>query len=285
MRKFAFTFFTELAHTFNNFLHYGDEDFEYLFKWLKQERHLNNSVLIVFSDHGSRFDSLRNTFIGRMESRMPMLYIVLPDHIKSRYPDLNRHLTQNTKRLITPYDLHQTLLDISVGNFQGLAPDTSNEVSRGLSLFSEIPEARSCADAWIPMDYCACYKSRPLQIDNNKELKRISEAIVAYINDVLSSEKYCKTLYLNRIVSAESMTLGLQYKPIPLIGNLFKPEENRISYSVVIETEPGLATFDASCDVDPSGSLYIHPIIDRTNEYGNQSYCVDNAALIHLCYC
>ena len=54
-RKFSITFLTELAHTFLNFLSYGDEPFVEFFRWLKAEGFLDSTIVILYSDHGSRY--------------------------------------------------------------------------------------------------------------------------------------------------------------------------------------------------------------------------------------
>jgi hypothetical protein len=59
-----------------NFIKLGDLDFLDFLTFLKEDGHLNKSVLFFVSDHGSRVDKIRNTPIGRIEERLPFFSIV-----------------------------------------------------------------------------------------------------------------------------------------------------------------------------------------------------------------
>lgn len=52
--KFLFSFHCELSHDSFNQVKSADEDLLELFKWMKSEGHLNNTLLVVMSDHGHR---------------------------------------------------------------------------------------------------------------------------------------------------------------------------------------------------------------------------------------
>jgi hypothetical protein len=56
------------------------------------------------------------TATGRVEERMPLLSIIIPEHIKRKYPHIEENLQTNEKRLTSPYDLHETLMDIANSN-------------------------------------------------------------------------------------------------------------------------------------------------------------------------
>ena len=159
-RRFAFSWVNELGHDYSNFLEVADEDIRDFFKWMKESKHLENSVLIYFSDHGLRTSPYRNTPIGRIEDKMPMVTIVIPDHIKKKYPHLHENMVANQNRLTTPYDIYETLSDILHEKFNKEETTESNTLPRGISLFSPIPEDRSCYDAGISEIYCPCFCGR-----------------------------------------------------------------------------------------------------------------------------
>ena len=288
-RKFSTTFLTELSHSFINFLHHGDDDFKEFFLWMKDHGFLDKTVVIFFSDHGSRFEDIRNTFVGRMESRMPMLHILLPEHIKKRYPSVDIKLTKNTKRLLSHFDVYQTLVDILNKNYGNPSTQYYNGEKRGISLFHEVPDSRSCVDANIPADFCACYNSKPVNITENPAVLTVAKGIVNYVNNLVSNESKCKPLKLNRILSAAEMTQGLKFLDTHHNGyslyRFFGPEKSRKSFTVIVETVPGFATFDASCEVSQNGELYSVNNVDRTNAYGNQSSCISVPRLKQYCFC
>ena len=290
-RKFALTHLTNIAHDNFNNLHHGDEDFRSFLQWLNDEGFLKRTIVFFYSDHGARFEEIRNTFIGRMEARMPMVHILLPDHIKAKYPDIDINLKRNTKRLLSHYDIHQTLVDILNSNYRKPSKQIVDGKTRGVSLFGEISETRSCMDAGIQAEFCACYKSHPINITDHNELAKFNggTSLVEHINNLLSEEPKCQKLKLRRIIAAEKLSLGLHH-----FGNshngytLFKdlkPEGGRETYAIQLETEPGLARFDVSCEMETGSNTCTVRNVDRTNKYGNQSYCVTKERLRQYCFC
>ena len=57
--KFLFSFHSELSHSDMNLIQGADEDLKLFLKGLKSSGALDNTVLIVMSDHGSRFSAIR----------------------------------------------------------------------------------------------------------------------------------------------------------------------------------------------------------------------------------
>jgi membrane-anchored protein YejM (alkaline phosphatase superfamily) len=90
----------------------GDKPLEETLTYLNENGHLNESVLIVMSDHGSRLDNIRGTPQGQLEDRMPFFYIVVPSWFKQKYPAAWRNLNDNSNRLTSPFDVHETLKNI-----------------------------------------------------------------------------------------------------------------------------------------------------------------------------
>lgn len=289
-RKFAFSFLVELSHEYPNFLSYGDEDFLNFLKWLKSEGHLDNTLLIFFSDHGARIDQIRNTFVGRIEDRMPLLEIVLPDHIKDEHPVLHRSVSINTNRLVTPFDVHQMLMDTLLQNFDRPTKSYINQNLRSISLFQEIPADRSCRSAWIPENYCACYTSSPLNISSSKIVHRTAAQMVTDLNHALSKEPKCAELNLYKIQDAQKISQGLEHVDTENTGISFlqflKPEnELGLRLLLTIETTPGHGHFEATYHISSKGDITVMGDIVRINKYGDQPYCISDKLLRPLCFC
>lgn len=289
-RRFLHSFLAEISHEYQNFLSYGDEDFLDLLKWMHNEGHLNNTLMVFFSDHGARIDEIRNTFVGRIEDRMPLVTIYLPKHIKQKYPELDINMQQNIKRLTTFFDLHQTLVDTLQGNFQSPTVSYYEGKPRGISLFRQIPASRSCADAWIPEHYCACYSSVPVNISTDPGLRLALKAIIIQLNLRLQHRPICAQLELFKIQEAFQIVNGLEHTDTENTGislfQYFKPEQERTTrYFVVIETVPGHAIFEATYDLfGKSDGMLIGDII-RVNKYKNQADCISDKLLRPLCFC
>lgn len=291
--RFAFSWLVELCHTYQNFCANGDKDFAQFFKWMHDDGYLENTILIFMSDHGSRIDVLRNTYVGRIEERMPVFALYVPPNLKKRFPHLHQILSENTKRLTTHYDLYETLKDVLNSNFQFRNNNYSNNnVPRGISLFSAIPEDRSCAQAGIPEHYCACYGSSPANI-TSVAVQNIADYMVQHLNKVLEpvADK-CETLSLGKIKHANHVTLGLKHVPeedpfslFGLFGQDNGPEREQKRYLVLVEVEPSKGLFEATVAHRGKSDMLLLGDISRTNRYGKQSACVEDRLHRQYCFC
>ena len=287
-RKFAFSWITEISHDYMNFLELLDGDLYQMIKTLKRNGHLQNSIFILFGDHGPRTDEMRNTPIGRIEERMPLLTIYIPEHIKQRYPNLDRAMTENQNRLTSPYDLYETLKQIAEGNFRSLSVDSARPYPRGISMFRPIPEDRTCADGSIPEHSCACYTAHNVTID--KAIISIANFVVSSINSQLGSFKdICSDIKLLNVQQAQHIVTGLslqkQNDRSTLMNFFHKPEDPPNRYLVLIETIPGNALFEATVSVHYQGRFSLLGDVSRTNRYNNQSHCITYKRLKPFCYC
>ena len=85
---------------------------------------------------------------GKFEERMPFVAVRLPSWFSSRYPAAAANLRLNSDRLTTPFDIHETMIDVL--DMQRLRNTTAgNERPRAYSLFQDIPDDRTCADAAV----------------------------------------------------------------------------------------------------------------------------------------
>lgn len=291
--KFSFSWLTEISHEFMNFLELVDDDTMNFFKWLQEYGHLQNSVLIFMSDHGPRNEEIRNTAIGRIEERMPLLSIVLPEHLKQKHPHLEKNLEENTHRLTSPYDLHETLMDIVNSDFNEKHKITSRPYPRGISLFRNIPKDRTCADASIAEHFCACYTARNVSVNENT-VKILSEFAVNSVNEKLAEVKdKCSKLSLFKIIEAQKIESGLEnhaeFGRTSVLNFFYSPEkQTEQRYLILLQTSPGLALFEATVrftDISDRSSMKLLGDVSRTNKYRNQSHCVGYQKLKPICYC
>ena len=117
----------------------ADDMYYNFFKGIHDSKRRDNTVIVLFSDHGPRWGPIINTFQGKIEERMPMLFLVFPPWFRSKYPDHVKNLEINSNRLTTHYDTYETLKDILYfdGNIR-----QNKGTERGISLFSEIPKGK-----------------------------------------------------------------------------------------------------------------------------------------------
>ncbi|KAL4226389.1 hypothetical protein ACF0H5_014372 [Mactra antiquata] len=286
---FSFNFITDIAHEDINELSAVDDDFFNFFKWLNDDGHLDNTIVVLFSDHGPR--GAQNTHTLRMENSLPLLNIIIPKSLKKKFPNVAVNLQENQRRLTSTFDLHATLRNILDSDFEHPSSFNVGNKIRGISLFAEIPKKRSCADANIPDHYCVCYRVTRVNIHSDTMVPRIAEAIVEKINSILKSSPDCAVLSLSKIIDVRKMSEALTLDHV--VKKHFWSKEIVIKqssdtfsrYTTVIETKPGLAQFYASINIDSNDNIVISDDIDRINKYGNQSHCIEDHLLNPFCYC
>lgn len=202
MPKFAFLFMCELTHWINDPGQYLDSDFLTFLKWFKYSGELENAVVIIMADHGGRYGKVRNSVQGKIEERLPMMSIRYPTHTIENNPNLLKNLKLNKDRLVTAFDIHETILDLlDKSRFSHSSTNTSHRIS----LSQEIPYDRTCKDAHIDVHWCSCLKKIEQRIDDNY-VRQSAKALVSHINTMtLPVRKLCRQIELVKVRSAYLM--------------------------------------------------------------------------------
>jgi arylsulfatase A-like enzyme len=88
----------------------ADQPLKSTLQFLNDNGHLNNTALFILGDHGTRFGTIIRTKQGKLENRLPALYIVLPPWFKVKYPIAWKNLcNSNRDKLVSSFDIHRTL--------------------------------------------------------------------------------------------------------------------------------------------------------------------------------
>ncbi|XP_043276479.1 uncharacterized protein [Venturia canescens] len=283
-RYFGFFWQASLTHDFLNYPQLGDVAYSSFFRSLGDDKLLNNTVLVVMSDHGMRWGSYRQTYQGRMEGSLPFVFFVFPDWWKLKYSKAITNLRRNTVSLTTPYDLHETLIDI-------LTPDNLSEESmlrrnrlmhaaslpRGISMFSPIPDYRTCSMADISEHWCMCHTSNSVSL-NDTRVHNATSYLIEQVNALVKNYPQCSFLKLKKLKDAK-MWIGSSEEP----GEDIK-DAPWIDFTITVATEPGGAIFEASIRHNATSNKLVGPI-SRLNAYGTQSACVDDFNTRLYCYC
>lgn len=208
---------------------------------------------MIFSDHGHRFDSIRETLIGRLEERLPFFAMYSPPDLIKTNPSITENLKTNTGRLTSLYDAYYTAMDIlHLGTRPGHALGESGS-QRGVSLFGTIPVNRTCADAGIPDHYCVCEEEETLAPDD-PVVKEASESVMTVLNLMVKeslNDSICVPLTLKKVRRAERV------KPSDKIlinlhdyfGKMVQEKSAKAVISklrLVIETSPNDGVFEAT---------------------------------------
>lgn len=235
-----------------------------------------------------RFGDIRNTYIGKLEERLPLLNIIIPTRFANvRIKEMHNFMT-NTNRLTTPFDIYEFLNHLLY--FDDYKPSSTY----GVSLMNTIPLNRTCQSAMISSHWCTCTEMIIVQ-NNSSIVNMISNLFVRIINaKFMNISDQCATLYLDNIESSYLI------KPLDSLLR-FESSENEVlnqkirygdpvnpvvDYQVTIRTRPGGGVFEGTFRHNEEYmALDLVSDISRLNKYRDGSYCIQNSELKKYCYC
>ncbi|XP_035734477.1 uncharacterized protein LOC118447091 isoform X1 [Vespa mandarinia] len=275
--KFVFGFHGELSHDSYNDIGAADEDLYLWVKQLQDSGHLNNTILILMSDHGHRFAEIRNTLQGKQEERLPFFSFTFPPWFKKVHSRAYENFLHNTKHLTTPFDIHKTLQAIL--NFE--SPKEGDRYQRAINLFDKIPLERTCADAFIEPHWCACLSWKEIEVDNPNVIAA-AKFFVQFLNTYTEEHRdICETLKINQILWSAKLlpTKGLlnfqkSGDQDGFVADLSaKTKLTSEIYQIKVKTEPGGGLFEASITYNVNKNIFNTKISDvsRINKYGSQA--------------
>ncbi|CAH0720679.1 unnamed protein product, partial [Brenthis ino] len=198
---FGFFWMNSFSHNINNRPQDADKLFEDFFNRLSYTGALENTFVIFLSDHGVRFGEYRLKVESYYDDRMPFLFIWVPPLFKIRYPEKFNSLLINQYRLITPFDLFNTMLEIhEISNNSTRKIESS---AKHQSLFGIVSANRTCQDVGIHDKWCSCHKLYPIDVDDTEVVKSV-HFVVSYIKNIIKNIKTkrcwsCTNLALNNV--------------------------------------------------------------------------------------
>ncbi|XP_067648400.1 uncharacterized protein [Eurosta solidaginis] len=312
--RFVFSFHGGLSHDSINLIGAADDDVMSWLQILKDTHLLDNTILIMMSDHGNRFAEVRATLQGKQEERLPFFSFTFPKAFRNRFPQEYANFVANAEHLTTPFDIHATLQhllslqngpeDNQVDNIvpedfthtsssetESLVPPQYKKLAqkRAISLFEKIPKNRSCSDAYIEPHWCACLNWQRLSLNENEShipiLLKAATSIVTTINELTKSyRKLCAPLELEHINWAlrlnphnEMLTYKTNSDKDGYVADMSdKMQMHKELYQLQIAVEPGQSLFEASVTYDLT-TFEMHTKatdISRVNKYGSQANCI-----------
>lgn len=151
-RKFARLSFIEGHELTAEVIKYLDDPLYQFLNEFIEEGYLNNSSIIIASDHGLHYGIYVNTQSedALIENFLPLLIFLLPNNRNNKIELEELYINQD--KFITSFDIYNTMIFIAEGN------KNSNHNSKyGNSLFGYInPKGRNCLKYQIEEKYCKC---------------------------------------------------------------------------------------------------------------------------------
>ena len=285
----TFGFFSELSHDNNNPIALMDDENVKFLASIQDQGILDNTVFIMMSDHGIRYGPLRSTEQGKLEERLPYFGFRFPKKFNQMFPEKMKTFETNTKRLVTPFDVYETLLDIIDEQ------DGRKEVGKGISLLKEIPRNRTCAEAGIEPHWCACLKQTRVS-ESDFDISMSVNAILTTMNKMLEPfTSACYKLSLQSVIKAiklETNDKVLKFRrTLDEDGRILDMNDTLVSkeviYQVTFITNPNNGVFEATVRMESeTGNCKVNTKdISRINKYGYDPWCILNMAPNLRPYC
>lgn len=303
-RYFFFQFIKKIINDLSVFkVQIADDDIVNWFNQLDKANTFDNTIAILMSDHGARFNEMRSTLQGKYEERLPFFSFILPKWFPDRFPNAYQHLKENAKtRLLTPFDIYSTLMTILTHFNKGKDVDkfvdySNRKLPRSLSIFEYIPLNRSCRDAYIDNHWCTCLQWTNLG-ENDEKVIEAGEKLVQFINEMNSNQTdECNQLTVKQITRAQKIEPEkdlLNFKK-SADANGFVPDlsdrtkvENEL-YQIQLIANPSDAMYEATMHYNIIKEQFNlkESEISRINKYGDQDWCIHDSLpnLRKYCYC
>ncbi|KAK3751299.1 hypothetical protein RRG08_019720 [Elysia crispata] len=269
------TIITAITHDDISNARIVDEHILNFYKKLIARGHMQNSVVIFFSDHGSRWGKIRETYNGVVESRNPFMLLTFPTWFLKKYPDTRRNLETNTRRLTSHSDTRQMLLDLLY--FKSSRPTPPFRGKHGLSLFQEIPTYRTCENASIPENQCLCgQKVEKFLSVSSANVKPLARSLLLALKKKSDRAK-CEEYSLGKV---------LQVGKLSVPKALQNAKRQQMAYSVRLTVEPGGAIFEATVTKDQkTKEVFVGANIERLSKYKGEVECQPTSRQQIFCYC
>ncbi|GAB0095698.1 uncharacterized protein DMENIID0001_111090 [Sergentomyia squamirostris] len=283
---FGFFWTSSFSHDYINMPKLIDGEIVNFLKQLREDNVLNDTVLILMSDHGLRWGSFRSTYQGMMEDRQPFMFTIFPKWFFTEFPRAMSNFRRNSRRLTSHFDLHEMLRDLSrLEQLEDVAVDvrttdltTAEPLPRGISPFLAIPPTRTCDAAGILPHWCTCHEKQTVPTIDQGVL-RVARFVLRELNARLMGSPQCSKLHLNSILEATRATLTAD------AANKVPADSQMFDLTVRLRTKPGMAEFEATVRVKTDEDMELTGTVSRTNLYGRQSVCVNDPQLKLYCYC
>ncbi|XP_061714601.1 LOW QUALITY PROTEIN: uncharacterized protein LOC133523106 [Cydia pomonella] len=296
-KRFIFTFVVDITHDDFNHIPSADDDTAALLRSLLS-RHAEDTLIVVMGDHGPRFANVRNTLQGKLEERLPLLGIRLPDRLTRARPHAQRALEANARALTTPHDLHATILDVlDMRQHWNPYKVRGADYTRALTMLEPIPRNRSCSEAGIEPHWCACVAWQNVSTDD-PFYEKTAHALLNYINSLVAAVgELCKPRTLSStawVLRQRANSRLLAFKKARdadgYVGH-FNANTKVVNenYQIKIVVGPGHGIYEASMTyLVNEDKFMIHTRdISRTNAYSTEPDCISklHPHLNPYCYC
>lgn len=259
-------------------------------KYFVEKGYLDNTLFMLMSDHGPRLTEYGiYTEIGRKEAFLPFLSFRFPKKmVKTRF---HINFSKNKYKLVSHLDGYKTLMHFYYLNKYNDLLYVQNSGCqdyfrksflrtrslRGVSLFEDVNQNRTCREAIIPDKYCPCNKEVLSQVKESEffrttklDFKKAALLVLNSLNQI--TEKFRSKCSLFEIEKIKS----IQKIQIQNSDPIFRFE---------ILMQPGDALFESMFRFNSNAKNFEPTDLSRFNLYKNQSDCLSDKTYYGFCFC
>lgn len=253
----------------------ADVMMENFFNQLSYTGVLENTFVIALSDHGIRFGDRRLDVESYYDDRMPYLFILPPDIFRERYPPKYKSLAINQFRLVSPYDIHHTLMDIKEIS---LCKNKSSVLLEACpnchTMFETVSDNRTCRDIAVHDKWCSCHKlySLPVQdVEGEKSVQTAVSHVQHLSKNAMTKKCYkCMALHLKKIIRTHFY---------------YHEDKSSIYYVVAFTMTPGNATYEATILLPNNGRRQMIGPVNLISPYWGYGQCTIQPKKRLFCVC
>ncbi|CAH2985620.1 unnamed protein product [Chilo suppressalis] len=295
----CFTLIGQIYNDIHNLLLTVDEHVAMFLRNLKYFGALRNTLLVVLGDHGPRLGQFRATYQGKLEERLPLMAMVLPNDFKKCRPKIAAAVEANTRLITTHFDVHATILaamglEKHMNDFK--IPGAT--VPRGMSLLRQIPKNRTCGEAGVLPHWCVCFNW--LNVPKHDSIyRKVADALVNYVNNLTvlvrsdcAERKLTSIIWVMRQSPNEDV---LRHERVRDGVTMYSGNDGALMraskeyYQVKVELSPERAVFEGTLTYEMVGDKFgMRPgDISRVSAHGMESTCISDTHpdLLEFCYC
>ncbi|XP_071872290.1 uncharacterized protein [Bombus fervidus] len=244
-------------------------------KRLESEGIANDTMIVLLSDHGMRWGPIRNTFVGWYEERLPFLYLWLPEWLREERPEAYSSLRANQRRLISPFDLYETLRDVLQLSGGSANPSSGCPGCRSL-LAGPVPLERGCSDVGISSHWCACSAFESAD-PRDPIVQKGAQVFLDHVDKLLDGYRDKK---------GRRLCAKLRLKKLHRVDRVIDfGNSSSVAYFYMIQVSPGDGKFEMTVRYHENGTYTLSDHeVSRINPYASTAECLDRGTK-QYCHC
>ncbi|KAG2381418.1 hypothetical protein C9374_006407 [Naegleria lovaniensis] len=187
-----------------------------------------HTAIILSSGNGVSHGPLYVTDVGQKEHQLPLLVMVMPEHLQIRHDQVFANMDANQQQLVTPFDLYSTLVHLMLFPQVDLPSrynlihkvkaesEHSDEIDDFEAISKSIllpisTQARYCKQAGVDERWCSCSVQETFDATSQRasaHITTIVKAAVNHVNKMVQKHKQtCQQIEAGKVLKATKIRI------------------------------------------------------------------------------